>query len=789
MKFGYSPLSLFCVLLFPVLQCMGASHFTFDSSAEPASLVLGGVDRLNQTSSDGFYLRHFDGKDVTATQLTHVTFDGDTLTVSESGGLPQFTLRIDTYDQHVSIHLIEVEGIGDSLAYGLVLELDTNANIGLRRLSDIVEVSSSSIVRYTSAASIQWRYLWGEALDGNLGGVAIFNGTLTGSNLDAALAEVWVTEDLVRPAGQSSWTEDDVLNWVADYAAQHNSMNEVMLEATSLEDLYELTDSLAIAHGVKRVYLHTKTWRGEYWPKYNSRVHVNTDVFPAGKADLLIYANYLKSNGIHLRLHSVSCGIGEYDPDYIVGGVDPRLASWGSGTLEQDIDSSERRILFRPAEDSEIPLLGQGIAHVGRQLDYEYLKIGEEIVKVGEFIQTEDDVWILENCIRGQDGTDSADHSASVEMIGLYCSYGRNYIPAYDLDEPDSLMDELALEYATFVNELQLGHLHFDGPEIHRIHPWVERDLLDRIYSYVDHPTTSSRVGRSISAHFEQAFSAVRDDRSYDYFSLEIGIRLDEPDNLPATSLLDTSFHVQEGVMLGGRRPQFTVPQSGYAISQEEVEDHGLFNDTLELFLAWIEIAPVLHEDDVDYIDTFMERTTGSNHYQSEYVLLLSRNTNGDYVFTPTLVLGQTSGVDDPWYIHQEKGSVTRKQAIVAGDTLLLDNPEAAQSLQFVIRVDQDATQVLTNPSIEIDGGTGSLAVTGTVNAGEYLQYEGGSTALRYDVNWKLLETLPVVVTNFTVVSGTNSVQVLDGASAAVDLETQFIVEGTDYVLEANNAL
>jgi hypothetical protein len=757
------------------------SELTFDSDGEPASLILNGVDRLQSNSSDGFYLRYFNGKEYSTTKMENIATLGDTLTVSESGGLPRFTVRIDAYDRHLSIHLINVEGIPDDelRAYGLYLKLYSNETIGFKTLDDVIYSSGSDPV------TIRWMYLWGQTLEGERGGVALYDGALDGTELDDCLASIWVNEGLAHPAGFSTWTETDVLNWVENYRTNIVDLNEVILEASSAEELYHLTDTIVFPNNAKRVYLHCATWRGEYWPNEYGLTHVNTNVFPNGETDLKAYADYLAAQGVKLRLHMVSFGIGKNDPDYIVGTVDRRLESWGSGTLENAVDSAETRLLFRPDAGTKPPLLGQGISHAHLTANYNYFRIGEEIVNAGRISRTEEDVWVLEDCTRGLGGTDAFSHASGAEVAGLYCSYNKNYIPEYDLGQTNSLMEEMVLEYTRFANNLELGHMHFDGPEIHRTLPWVERELFDFYYSQMTVPASSSRVGKSIAANFEQDFSEIRDDLSLSYFALNIDIRTDElNDDYLATSRLDTHFHVQESIMVDGRRPFFSVSMSGRGVSEDIMNNHGLFDEMNDVFGDWIKLAPVLHDDDVAYVDSFMWKS--GNHYQSEEVLVLSTNSAGKYIWTPHHVMGRTDGSDDPFLIEQEKGTHARKQTITSGTTLSLTNPYGTKDLNFVIRVDHEGTASLSNPTISIES-TGSLTVTGTVAPGQYLYYYGGSTAQLYDNNWNLISDLPVVTSSFSVVSGANAITVSDGGSA--NLETQFIVLGDEYVLKANDNL
>ena len=311
------------------------------------------------------------------------------------------------------------------------------------------------------------------------------------------------------------------------------------------------------------------------------------------------------------------------------------------------------------------------------------------------------------------------------------------------------------------------------------------RSLLSRVYTYVDHPTTSSRVGSAIEANFEHAFSAIQADASIGgYWPLDVGIRTPTGSYL-ATSWLDVSFLVEDCILLGGRRVTLTFEYSGVFINQAALDSYGFSSNAIALFQDWKLLAPKLAQADINYLSANSATTPGSSHHQSEDVQVLQKSGT-NYVFVPYHVMGQTNGLDAPWTIEQEKGSVTRKQSITNGTTLVLKNPKAAQALTFVIR-NSHASQSLTNARVEINGGTGYLQATGTLAPGEYLQYEGGATARVCDQNWKLARTLPVTTSAFTVPTGTVSVRTT--GTGTPTLEVQFIVLGTTYVLATNSNL
>jgi len=233
---------LLCLAWLTAMSCLGASQLTFSSNGKPATLVLNGVNRYSSNSTDGFHLRYFNGQDVTDTLLGNAVTEGNLVTVSVSGGLPRFTFRIDAYDKHLSIHLVNVEGLADDemRKYGIRFQLNANAAIGFKTLDDVAEGSVSGGRLYA-----YWRYLWGQELGGSRGGIAIYDYSLTGVALDACLASIWANEPLLpHPAGQASWTEADVLAWVENYRTNIVDLNEVILEASSPAELYSLTDTL-----------------------------------------------------------------------------------------------------------------------------------------------------------------------------------------------------------------------------------------------------------------------------------------------------------------------------------------------------------------------------------------------------------------------------------------------------------------------------------------------------------------------------------------------------------------
>ena len=759
-----------------------ASELTFDSSAQPVTLVLGGENLLGSDASTGFNLRYSNGGDVMDTRLTNISRSGNKIRVSHPDGEPSFTFRIDTYDNHLAIHLLDMQGIGTGRNYSLSLELDAK-DVAAYTLNDLMTANAGNQRRRGNNTVLSWPYLWGRPRpNGTHGSVVLYNNRLSGSARDAVLAEIWSAQGtaghMVRPAGQATWTPADVLSWIDRWVAKFSRIATVSVDAANKAELYEMTDKYLIPSGANRLYMFSTVWRGEYHLDHQTMVDINTKIFPNGKSDLIAYSEYLAKHGAHLQLKSLGPQIGKNDERYISSSsVDHRLMRWCTGTLAEDVDPSATTIRFRLGPDPMVRMETEGP-----------MRLGNEIISAGRIART-DDVWVLENCERGYGASSAKSHRAGTEMQGIVLS---NKVIDFedDFGMPNSIAEEICGEYGDFLNEVNVGHLHFDGSGRMGIYPWYVRDFTDYIYSRVDQPVTGSTVGGGIQANFEKQFSKAKAiSGATAYHVTRIGPRLHERGRKHtelAPSMLDLHFDVSDGIKIGSRRPTFCGGQSGKRLSMETLNNYGLTEYAFGLFKYWIELAPVFDDADADYVAGFLKKA--GNHYQGEDVLVLSKNGDGDYIYTPHRVMGRTSGEDAPFKIDQEWGAVPRFQNIKAPATLELLNPYQQQEPQVVIRVEH-GSKALQDPLIKVNG-KGELAVKGEIQANEYMKFEGGNTVKVYDNNWNLLRSLPAMAQSFTVNKGNNTVTTAAGrGSDTPDLRVQFITLGPVYVLKSNKHL
>jgi hypothetical protein len=762
------------------------SMLTFDSSAQPQKLVLGGKDLLGSGSSSGFYLLHKnEGEKERRTRLSDFSTSGNQITVSDSSGELSFTLRIEPFENHVAIHLLDAKGIGTGHEYGLSLEFDSE-EIAAYTLNDYMTTNTGN--RRRKNTELSWPYLWGwPRPNGTHGSVVLYDNSLEGNDLDAVLAEIWSVQGLaghmVRPAGQETWTPADVLAWVKRWVEKFGTMVNVCIAPKSEKELYAMTERLVIPNGANRVYMFSTDWRGEYTLYKLKNESVAADAFPNGKEDLIRYSDYLAKHGAHLQLKSLVPQMGHDDERYFSEShCETRLLSWGSGTLVKDLGAKDTILLFKPGEN-----------YVWER-DAGYLRIGTELIRSDKITANGEGVWTFSDCERGQFATTAKSHRAGDEIVGVSHSYGFVHF-ADDFGQPNSLAEELLDPYGDFLNEVNVGHLHFDGTGDKVECPWYLRDYTDYVYSRQDQPVTGSVVGGNIKANFERMFSiAEQANKVTGYWGIRIGPRLhnmgrgaEKEQRNFAPNMLDMHFDIADRILLGGRRPNFTGGRSGGILTMDIIEQYGLIDEAMELYKDWIALAPIYDDADVAYIKTKMQKRKGSNHYEGEDVLVLSKDRTLGYIYTPHRVMGRTSGEDPLIHIDQEWGAIPRYQKIKAGTTIELHNPYEKQEPQVVIFVEENST-ALKDPVINVNGRPG-LTVTGEVAPGEYMTYEGGSKVQVFDGNWNELRELRVRRTSFEVNKGDNSVTVEASGSNNPDIKVQFITLGPVYVLESNKHL
>ncbi|MEY3204036.1 MAG: hypothetical protein RLZZ21_367, partial [Planctomycetota bacterium] len=589
---------------------------------------------------------------------------------------PRLTFALTRNDRYVAVTLKRVEGLPAACLASVHFDVTTTGtDVRILPLDFMTRVE-----RRDRTLQAQFNHLWHRAADDPLGGFVLYPAG-SDAEADESLLALWCGENLPKPMVGEPWTLERARRWLDDYHARFTDMTTMILSAGSERELYELTD-VAARHGIALIYLHTDTWRGEYWPRDHSWLHVNEKVFPAGRADLRRYKDHLDSHGMKLALHTTCAGIGPFDPERIAAGVERNLASWCRGSLAGAIDAKSDTITFRPAPGQDVPLAVQRVAN-GPGLrtpvfETNYVRIDDEIVRVGAFEDTDRPLWTLRRCERGYGATNPAAHADGAEAVGLLSAYGQNFVP--DNDSP--LLGEMAREFAAFANEIRLDQLEYDAYENHGSTPWGPQKFSDAVARHLDHPViTNTSFGRPVPANVELLFSRIRDINQFGYSTVNLSLQLDG--HRPATSMLDAWFELSSLAAKGVRRFQILKPEPMFGITSEILATHGLVNDLFEAFSLWREVVPLLTNEQWQMLRTTLQPF--GNHMQGKDLFQVRRAAHG-YDVVPTRVMLRRHG-DVPWRVGQEFGPVGPRQFCQPGDAFEVENPYAAQPAGFVIRV------------------------------------------------------------------------------------------------------
>jgi hypothetical protein len=653
------------------------SDLQFAANGRASVLQLGADtdNRIEASLPGGFVVSVFAGADTKELRLDRTTLRGDRLIVSGPDGLPRLTFELRRHERSVAVHLRRVEGLPQASLAAVRFDLGTRkTDVGILPLDFMTRVS-----RRGRRLTAHFNHLWHRSPGDPLGSFALYAAESDAAS-DESLLELWCSEDLPRPVTGEPWTPQRARRWLADYEDRFGDMTTMILAASSERELYNLT-AVAARHGVKMIYLHTDTWRGEYWPSERSWLHVNEAVFPAGRADLKRYSEHLETRGMKLALHTTSAGIGPWDPERIAKGVDRNLATWCRGSLAAAVDATADTLSFRPAAGEDVPLALQSANAPGLRppfFRYNFVRIDDEIIRVGQFTDTDRPVWTLRRCQRGYGATAPAAHAVAAETVGLLSAYGQNFVP--DNDSP--LLAEMAREFAEFANEIGLDQLEYDAYEIHSSTPWGPHKFSDAVARHLDHPVISNTSqGRPVPSNIELLFSRIRDINQFGYHTVNLSLQLDG--HRPATSLLDAWFELSSLAAKGVRRFQILKPEPMFGVSEEILATHGLTEEMLEAFSLWREVTPLLSADQWKALQATLERF--GNHMQGKDLFQV-RRTAGGYVLIPTRVMLRRAG-DVPWRVGQEFGPIGPRQVCRPGESFDVENPFAPQPAGFVIRV------------------------------------------------------------------------------------------------------
>ncbi|MEI8036947.1 MAG: hypothetical protein WCJ14_01030 [Verrucomicrobiota bacterium] len=640
----------------------------FAADGTPGSFLVGGKERLNaQDPGKGFVLNGFDFNECKPVSfpLKNLRFDGNQLTAS-IGDNVRVCFDVKATDRYITFKLTRVEGVPQKNLTWMAFKMNVQGNVKVLALDYMAHASANG-------CTINWNWLWNRNANSILGGFAIYSPT-SDADEDETLLQLWANEGLPHPKVHGEWNLQTARKWLADWQTQFADQSQMLITAKSNEELYSLAD-YATTMDIKRIYMHTDTWRGEYWPVKYSFLHLNPQTFPKGEEDFQKFAKYARAKGIGLTIHTVSCSIANEDPDYVVGKIDPRLARWIDGTLAQPAAAADQTLYFRPAPGQELPLTMDrpvtGPAHVDPWNNIKTVRIGNELVRVGKFVDTDKDVWQLQDCTRGAFKTAPCVHPAAVAMAGLI----RPYDQVFTADNDSTLVEELGRRIAEFNNRNNIIHCEQDAGEIHTVnHQWGYAKFAKAVYTNLDHPVTSNNSGGSpMPCQFEYKFhssKAAIAARNQPQVPLTVarGGRL-------ATGPYEMFSLVGKPVASGVTSVGIYKPEPMFGVSSESLKSHGLSSYAASTVLAWKKVAPLLNAPQQKSILA-----------ATDQVIYRAEKSQSGYQVTPLRMLYRP-GIDIGWKAGSEFGPVVPRQYVKTGSTMEIENPYPAQEPEFVIRV------------------------------------------------------------------------------------------------------
>jgi hypothetical protein len=640
----------------------------FASDGRPKSFKADDKELLNeQDPGPGFELNGFAfnyGRP-TSFAFKDLRWDGKQLVASIKENL-RITFDVKATDRYITFKVSRVEGVPKSNLLWLKFKMNMDYKAKTLPLDYMTQAAHWG-------CEVSWPWLWERSAHTPLGGFALYVPS-DDADADETLLHIWANEGLPHPKVKGEWTVEAARTWLGDWQRQFSDQSQMLITATNNAELYQLAD-FAAKLDIKRIYMHTDTWRGEYWPVKYSFLHLNPATFPTGEEDFQKFAKYARKKGIGLTIHTVSCAIANEDPDYVAGKMDPRLARWIDGTLAQPVSATDTMIAFRPASGAELPTSIDrpvtGPANVDPWNNIRTMRLGGEFIAVGEFADTDKDVWLLKACRRGLFKTTAVPHPANTGVTGLI----RPYDQCFTADNDSTLVAELGRRMAEFCNRNNIIHCEQDAGEIHTVnHQWGYAKFTEAVYTNLDHAATSNNSGGShMPCQLEYRFNSSKT-------AIAARNQPQVPLTLARNGRLSTGPYemfsaVAKPVAAGVRSIGLYKPEPMFGVSTEILLNHGLSSYAAATVLAWKRVAILLTEQ---------QRKTilGSG----DEVIYRAEKKGAGHEITPLRMLARP-GIDIGWKTGSEFGPIVPRQYVKTGESLAVENPYAEQEPEFVIRV------------------------------------------------------------------------------------------------------
>ncbi len=557
--------------------------------------------------------------------------------------------------------------------------------------------------------SIEWPWIWGRNSENPLGSFALmlFDND---EQHDDTLLRIWANEELPHPQYGKSWDYEAAKSHLANWQRIFEDQSTMILQPVDNADLYRLAD-YAKSIGMKKVYLHTDSWRGEYWPIENSFTNVNRNIFPNGEVDFKKFGEYCKAQGLFLAIHTISGSIGRFDPDYARNGYHKDLATWVRGTVVEEVGKDGRVILFRPEEGSKYPrIIGhewQGPNTSRSWIHIDVVQVGDELVKVGRFGNTTQDVWRLDGCQRGYFGSKATSHSAGTPARGLQTSYGQSF----SADVDSELFKEVVSRYTQFDNNNYVSHIECDGLEIYNPKPWGTMKFQWKVCDNFDHPVTSNTSnGLPLRFQIEYWFKSSANVRANHTTGGVAGgdgvpMLLEQPNRL-ATTPYEILLKPSQRVAMGGSTFNLMRPIPMFGISTAVHNTYGLSGYIDETLALWRRVAKTITPEQRGTMSKnfgrFVSPFNSASNQKATNVLYRPEIIDGKLSVVPLQVMTQDR-YDIKWGWGQEFGPIVPWQYAMLNEKVTIDNKCSDNEPEMLLRVMNGLSEVQSDDTTTHD--------------------------------------------------------------------------------------
>ena len=696
-------------ILKPVVFNTKRFSLKFSAAGVPVSIVRksDGVELVAASQlarkEMGFFLRSFDNKIIPLRRWSKRKDGG--YVVASATGSQRIVFDVKEKDRYLTFRIKEFYGIPTKPQMTLAFDLPMNRPF---RKTVALDYMTRDYGRYVA----EWPWLWWRGSDVPKGGFALYIREdfckKAKSKEDAArIADLDEDDTFLRIGGAEGiphpklpdgekWDYARARKWIIDWRKKWSDISESAIQfPESMDDVDYLLPYL------KKAKIRLYRLYGRVYADRTHHCWIKKEFFPNGKEDLRRFAEKLNANGMALTIHYDFNVIPYDDPVFV--GTKPRrdLESWGKGALAKPIGKDDTTLLFRPEKGLELPFTLEKLHSyppnppaLSRFHNYDKVRVNDEIISVGQFLNTDQDVWILRNCQRGFGSTLSAAHKADDEAVGLVTMY-RSYLPALG----SKLYDDMVKEHVDLVNYCKIDRFSYDGlnPCNFANARWSYRKWTSDVYSQVDHPLlfASGYGAERYYGHFEYRISTIRNKRRR---IMDLGTRIRNWHiSRPASTLDEAHFRMSQAAAY-----DLAAFDYGFACHypSRDWKNHGMLGPIAETVGLWKDASKGMTQKQRDAIKATLKKPFRRG-YTGEVVWKVRSEGDVLKLYPTKNPLTREKG-DARWGCSgSEMGYLTPGQYFRVGsskedsDVLRLGNPYKPQpprfSLRFITAVDYES--------------------------------------------------------------------------------------------------